>query len=99
MARVDVKALRRLVDAPLSALLEVEVLDRVRDIDVLAVDAGSLEPLVQLAPGRADERTPLAIFVVARPLAYAPHAGLFHPLAEDSLGRPPPQRAAATLGG
>src|SRR3954452_17486217 len=99
MARVDVKALRRLVDAPLSALLEVEVLDRVRDIDVFAVDAGSLERLVQLAPGRAHEWAPLAIFAVARHLAYEHHAGLLQPLAEDSLGRPPPQRTAATLAG
>jgi hypothetical protein len=42
LARIDLEALRRLVDSPLPALLELEVLHDVRQIGVAALDAGGL---------------------------------------------------------
>src|SRR5690349_24260424 len=63
-ARVDLALARRLVDAPLAALLELEVLDDVGDVDVAAVDPGRLERAVELAARGADERVALAVLTV-----------------------------------
>src|SRR5437660_5996205 len=97
-AGVDLEPFRSLVQPALPALLEREVLDDVCDVDVSAIDADGLERLVQLAPGRADERLALAILAVARLLADHHHACPFQALAEDRLGGAPPEVAAATAG-
>src|SRR3712207_8069526 len=44
---------------------------------------------------RSHERPPLAVLAVPGLLADEHHAGALHPLAEDRLGRGPPQVAAA----
>src|SRR5262249_48718637 len=52
---------RLLVNAPLAALLELEVLDRVGDVDARAIDAGIRERAIEQLPSRADERPALPI--------------------------------------
>jgi hypothetical protein len=69
-ARVDLRLLRRLVDAALAALLELEVLDHVGDVDVGASDADPLERLVELAARGADEHSAGAILAIAGHLAH-----------------------------
>src|SRR5512132_546763 len=63
-ARVDLAALRALMDAPLAAFLELEVLDDVGDVDVAALDPDGLEGSVELATGRSHERTALAVLAI-----------------------------------
>jgi hypothetical protein len=46
------------MDAALAALLELEVLDDVREIDGAALDADRLEGLVELAPRRPTKTLP-----------------------------------------
>src|SRR5688572_6391128 len=55
MACVDFALRGRLVQAPLAAQLPLEVLHGVRDVKMLAVDAGSFERPVEEPPRRADE--------------------------------------------
>src|SRR5687768_15385491 len=70
LAGVDLEPLRRLVDAPAPALLELKVLDHVGQVGVRASDAGRLEPSVELAARRPDEGLADAVLPVARLLAY-----------------------------
>src|SRR6185369_14108188 len=54
MARADLQLVRLLVDPPLAAQLELEVLDRVRDIRRLAVDGCIGQSAVEELAGRSD---------------------------------------------
>src|SRR5205807_1798460 len=56
----------RLVDPALAALLELEVLDGVGDVDLLALEPRVGQGLVEHLAGRTDERRALAIFLVSR---------------------------------
>jgi hypothetical protein len=88
------------VDAALAALLELEVLDDVGDVDVGARDAYTLERLVELAARRPDEDPAGAVLAIARHLPHHRHRRLLHALAEDRLrGRPVEVAAAALRGG
>jgi hypothetical protein len=58
------------VQAPLAAYLEFEVLDRVGDEHVLAVDASFRDGLVEYAAGGPDKG--LALDVLDRPAARPP---------------------------
>jgi hypothetical protein len=87
LAGLDLGAVGLLVDAALAGADELEVLDRVGEVDAAALDAGlGQRPLEQLA-GRADERPPLQVLLVARGLAHEDHAGLGPALAEHGLRR------------
>src|SRR5947209_1839399 len=98
-AGLDLRAVGRLVDAPLAALVELEVLDDVGDVDVAAVDPDLLERPVELAPGRADEGVPLAVLAIPRHLADQRQSRLLAALAEDRLRRGSIEMAdAAALG-
>src|SRR5205814_6421342 len=72
-ARPDLPPRGLLVDAPLAALLELEVLDDVGDVDVPAVDADNRQRLVELAPRRPDEYVAEPILTVAGHLAHHHH--------------------------
>src|SRR4051812_16936122 len=98
-AGVDLEALGRLVDAPPTALLELEVLHHVRDVDVVTRDPDGLERPVELAPGRSHERAALAVLLVAGLLPDEHGPGALQPFAEDGLARVAPQMAAATVTG
>src|SRR5215213_3362179 len=69
-ARIDLEPLRRLMDPPASPLLELEVLDDVRDVDVVSGDPHRAERPVQLAAGRPDERAALLVLLIAGLLAH-----------------------------
>jgi len=58
-----------LVDAALPAGLPLEVLDRVRDVGVVARDAAVTERAVEEMPGRADEGVALLVLLVPGLLA------------------------------
>ena len=65
-AALDLIGVRALVQAPLAAHLELEVLDSIGDEDVVARNAGVRQRLIEHAAGRADERLAGEIFLVAR---------------------------------
>ena len=83
---------------PLAALLELEVLHDVRQVDLVAVDADLLERAVELASRRAHERPAGAILAVTRLLADEHHPRAFESLPEDRLGRVAPEVTALALG-
>src|SRR5438067_1853163 len=60
----DLGPVRLLVDAALPQRLPLEVLDDVRDVGLLPVDARVRHGLVEDAPGRPDERTALLVLLV-----------------------------------
>ncbi len=77
---------RRLVDPALAALLELEVLDRVGDVDSLAVEADLGQRPVEHLAGRADERRAMPVFLISRLLTHEYDARVGRPAAEDRLG-------------
>jgi hypothetical protein len=66
---LDLACRRLLVDAALSALLELEVLDGIGDVDAASVDAGIRHRPLQELAGGSNERPALPVFLVARLLA------------------------------
>jgi hypothetical protein len=93
MARVDLALRGSLVQAALPAQLPLEVLDRVGDIDVLALDARRLERAVEEPPRRADKGQPFLVLLFAGLLAHQHHAGMRVARAEHGLRRVRPERA------
>jgi len=87
------------VDAPLAALLELEVLDDVGDVDLAAVDPHRGQRLVELAARRSHEGVTLAVLAVAGHLADHGHPRALEPLAEHRLGGGRVEVAAAAAGG
>ncbi len=53
------------MDAALAARLPLEVLDRIRDVDQVAVDAGIFEAAIEEVAGGTDERVAKAVLGVA----------------------------------
>ena len=92
--RLDLAGVRLLVDAPLAARLEFEMLDRVGDVDAGAVDAGLGKRAVEQLAGRADERPAGEILLIAGLLADEHERRVARALAEHGLGRGLPERAA-----
>ena len=78
---------------------KLEVLDGVRDVGLGAVDPGLLERLVELAPGRPDERPALAVLRSPGCSPTRTNARVLRPLAEHRLRRGPPEVAAAAVRG
>ena len=95
VARLDLALRRRLVQAPLAPGLPLEVLHRVRDVRLRAIDSGLVHGLVQDAAGGPHERVALPVLDVAGLLADEHNAGARVALPEDRLGRVLPQRAIA----
>ena len=58
------------MDAPAAPLLELEVLDHVGHVRLVAGDAGRLQAAVELASGGADERPARQVLLVAGLLAH-----------------------------
>jgi hypothetical protein len=90
MTRADLQLIRLLVNAPLAAQLELEVLDRIRHVRGLAIDGGIRECAVEELAGRSDEWLAHAIFLVAGLLAYEQDTGTLATHPEDGLRRVPP---------
>ena len=95
----DVGSQRTLVEPALAARLPAEVLDGVGEVDAAAIDAGTLERVVEHTPRRADEQRALDVLAVARLLADKRQARLARPLAEHDLRASLPEIAAAAVGG
>src|SRR5207245_2830257 len=62
----DLAGVRLLVNPALAARLPFEMLDDVRHVHALAIDAGVFERLVEQAAGRTDERASCEILGVTR---------------------------------
>src|SRR4051812_10957184 len=73
------------------------MLDRVRHIDLIAVDPGLVERLVEHASRGTHERMPGDVFLVSRLLADEHHFGARPTFAEHRLRCVAPQIATATL--
>src|SRR5512146_1801350 len=97
-ARADLASARRLVDAPLGAsvLGPLEVLDGVRDVHVIAVDACRVEGMVEEPPRRPDERPSGLVLRVTRLLPDRHDLCGGRTFAEHGLGAELVQIAAAT---
>src|SRR5438067_2064459 len=87
---------RRLVNAPLTARLPAEMLDRVGQIEIGGRDAGLAKHVAQQLAGRTDEGLALLILLVARLLADQHQPRLVRAFAAHSLRRALPQIAATT---
>src|SRR5207249_9791108 len=73
------------VDATLATRLPLEVLDGIGDPDLVTVDAGLFEGLVEHAAGGSDEGFTGAVLVVAGLLADEHDLRVSRPLAKDGL--------------
>src|SRR3989441_8046559 len=89
---------RRLVDAALAALDELEVLDSVRDVEPLPVQAHRDQRAVEHLARRADERRALQILLIAGLLADEDDAGIGGAAPQDPLGRVTVEVAAPAAG-
>jgi hypothetical protein len=87
------------MNAPVAALLELEVLDDVGQIGLVARDAGGLEAAVELLAGRSDEGPAGPVLLVSRLLAHEHDSRALEAFAEDGLRGRAPEVAAATAGG
>src|SRR5260370_39105062 len=76
---------RFLVNAPLAALFEFEVLDGIGDVNIRPVDACLFERAGQQTAGGSDKRLPGKIFLIARLLAYHHDAGTRRAFTENRL--------------
>ena len=65
----NLQRIRLLVDAAFAARLPLEMLHRIGDENLFAVDAHLIESFIEHATGRADEGMPGEIFFIARLLA------------------------------
>ena len=86
------------MDAPLRASIAgpLEVLHGVRDVDVVAIDAGGVERAVEQLPRGSDEWVAGLVLLVARLFANDDHARARRSFAEDRLGPDLEQVAPAT---
>ena len=87
---------RRLVDAALAAQLELEVLDRVGQVERIARPAELRESTVEKLAGGPDERAAMQVFVITGLLANQHQAGAQRPFAGHRLGRAGADRARST---
>src|SRR5688500_17015420 len=97
-ARALLGRIRAAVQARLAAALELEMLDRIGDVDAAAVDAEFLQRAVEQLAGGTDEGMAAEVFLVAGLLADDEDARVVGAFAEHGLGRRLPQRAALAAG-
>ncbi len=88
----DLACRRLLVDAALAALLELEVLDGVGDVDAVPIDAGVRHRPLQELAGGSHEWPALPVFLVARLLADEGDRGADGTFAQDRTRRTRHQR-------
>src|SRR5262249_47489882 len=85
------------VNAALPTRLPLEVFDRVRDVHLVAVDAGFVECLVEHASRGTDKRMTCGVFLVTRLLTDEHHLRTNGTFTEHRLRCVAPQLATATL--
>ena len=74
------------------------MLDGIRDVDVVAVDARLVEGRIEQPAGRTHEGSALPVLLVAGLLADEHYPSARRPLPEDGLGRALPEVACTTAG-
>src|SRR6476469_7161028 len=96
-ARANLRVVRLLVNTTfaLRAALELEMLDRVREVHRFPIDAGLLERGVEQLAGRTDERMPHLLLLVARLLADEHHRRGLRALPEHDTPAGPESAAPA----
>ncbi len=98
-AGLDLRRRRLLVQPDLAAGDELEVLHRIGDVDLAAVDAGLLQRPVEHLAGRADEGMAGEVLLVAGLLADQHQRRMVRAFAEHGLRGILPQRAGAAGSG
>src|SRR5688572_33081656 len=93
--RLDFAVARLLVYPSLAARFPLEMLDDVREVDVLGIDARFFERASQQLTGWTNEWPTLHVLDVARLLADQHETYVARTLAEHGLGRATPEVAAA----
>jgi hypothetical protein len=73
------------VQAPFAPLLELEVLDSVRHVDALTVQACLDERFIQQNPCRSDKRSPFEVFSIPRLFANEHHVCAWRSFTENGL--------------
>ena len=91
----DFHLVRLLVNAPLAARFELEMLHCIRDVSELTVDSGFLERAIEHTTRRSDERLAREVFLIARLFADEKDLGALRAGTEHRLCRVPPQGAVA----
>src|SRR5213080_4654943 len=86
------------MDTALAAGLPLEVLHRVRQVRGRAIELGLSESFVQQPPGRAHERLPCLVLLVAGLLSDEHYRSGLRALPEDGLGAELPEGAALAEG-
>ena len=87
-ARPDLGRVGLLVETHLAGGGPLEVLDRIGDVDAVAIDSRLVEHAVEELPGGPDEGMAVAILAVAGLLAHEHQASVGRALTEHRLGRP-----------
>ncbi len=85
------------MQATLSLRRPLKVLDRIRDIYIVAADADFLKYLVEQLPRQANERQAFAIFLIAGLLADEHYRCMHRAATEDRLRRITVKRAPLAL--
>jgi hypothetical protein len=73
------------VQAPFAPLLELEVLDSVRHVDALTLQACLNKRFIQQNPCWSDERSPFEVFSIPRLFANEHHVRAWRPFTENGL--------------
>jgi hypothetical protein len=84
------------MDPAFAAERVAEMLDHIRDVDVIPRDPRLFKPGVEHTARRPDERVALDVFPIARLLTDEHQVGVPCPFADDRLGGTLPQLARAT---
>src|SRR5579883_3161080 len=95
----DLAGVRPLVQPPLAALRELEMLHRIGDIDPVAGEAGLAQRAIEKPAGRPDKGPADPVFLIAWLLADKDDRGVGGTFAEDRLGRARPEGAGAAMSG
>jgi hypothetical protein len=85
------------MNATSAAGLPLEVLDRIRDINIVTIDPGSFKGFIENLAGGTNEWSALQIFLIARLLSDKHYFGTRLSLAEDRLSSTLPQIATFAL--
>ena len=78
-----------LVQADFAPWFPLEVLDRVRDVNLSAIDPRRFEALIKQLTGRPDKWFPLLIFAITGLFPYQENGGMGCAFAKNYLGRFP----------
>lgn len=98
-ARFDFRGVWRSVQSPGGSCLAcpLEVFDRVRDVDFIAIDAGGLERAIEQSARRTNEGMPGAVLGVAGLFADHEQNGVFRTFTEYGLRAELEEVASATV--